>query len=88
MSTTLVNEAVQEYLRVHYEYIEMMAAAYFKRTSIPPDQVVLVEQRRSETEIHFYLARKESTDALPMDASRATPAQTDSLAQAQGTGEA
>ena len=46
------------------EHLEMMAAAYLKKTNLPPDEVVLVQQQipsrdRDATTIIFYYDRKE-----------------------------
>ena len=57
-------ESVMSILKNKAEHLEMMAAAYLKKTKIPPDEVVLVQQQipspvRNTTRIIFYFDRKE-----------------------------
>lgn len=59
MKTKINNSSkIQEIIKKHSEHIEMMAAAYFKYTDIPPDQVELV-QKIENKEYIFYFRKRE-----------------------------
>ena len=58
-------ESVMSILKNKAEHIEMMAAAYLKKTKIPPDEVVLVQTQIMSTDkdtmtVIYYYDRKEN----------------------------
>ena len=55
----LVHEAARRGAEIRIEHLEMLTAAYFSKTDIPPDQVVLVEEHQA-TKTIWYFARKDA----------------------------
>ena len=55
----LIHWANQETVKLRLKHIEAMAAAFFAKTDIPPEEVVLVEDRTEPHVIRFYFERRE-----------------------------
>lgn len=50
--------------RKQAEHLEMFAAAYLKYTSIPPDQVELVQEIKDHSKVVWYFREKENVRAV------------------------
>lgn len=51
--------ARERQVELRLEHLEEMAAAYFAKTDIPPEEVVLVEDMTEARRIRFYFERRE-----------------------------
>lgn len=56
----VLEQHARDVLAKHHEHIEMMAAAYFQRTNVPPDEVVLIEQRCADGTTRWWFQRRDS----------------------------
>lgn len=50
----VVQWARERQARIRLDHLEMMVAAYFSKTDIPPDQVVLVEEQQGNKTIWYF----------------------------------
>ena len=57
--TNIVEWAMEQTIKVRYQYLEQMAAAYFQYTDIHPRDVVLVEEYEGARVKFYYASREE-----------------------------
>ena len=62
MNNTIVEKFAEEMSKVRFQYLEKLAAAFFSKTNIPPEDVVLCEQATSNANgplIKWWFQRKD-----------------------------
>ena len=61
-----IAEVTEKAAFIRAEHIEMMAAAYIKKTCIDPRDVVLIEEHKGNL-ITWYFAKQEDVESLPLN---------------------